>query len=69
MIIADFSYAHETSNNAKNVAWFAPDDAQGLAIIIKNVLRKNYSDFIAVEEKTITSPHTKNWEELFWSIK
>lgn len=65
ILIADLAYAHETANNAKNVAWFAPDDAQKLASIITNVIRGNYSDFVSVENKSINQPHTKNWEELF----
>ncbi len=65
MIIADLSYAHETANKAKSVAWFAPDDAEKLAAIIKNILKEDFSDFAPVENKKINSPHTKNWEELF----
>lgn len=69
MIIADLPYAHETANNAKNVAWFAPDDAQKLASIIKRVLKEDYSDFVTVKNPKINPPHTKNWEELFGAIK
>lgn len=65
MIIADLPYAHETANNAKSVAWFAPDDVEKLAAIIKRILKEDYSDFVSAENKNINPPHTKNWEELF----
>lgn len=65
MILADLPYAHETANNAKSVAWFRPDDTEKLANIIKNVLKDDLSDFEALKNKKLSSPHTKNWEELF----
>lgn len=69
MILADLPYAHETANNAKYVSWFAPDDAEKLATIIKNVLKEELSGFAPIENKKINSPHTRNWVELFEIMK
>ena len=65
MILADLLYAYETANNAKNVAWFVPDDANKLSMIIKNVLNNNNSDFSILKEKVINFPHAISWQELF----
>lgn len=65
MILADLPYAHETANKAKSVAWFFPDDSKKLAIIIKNILNNNLSNFSEVKEIAVDSPHTLTWQEMF----
>lgn len=65
MILADLPYVHETANKAKSVAWFFPDDSKKLAIIIKNILNNNLSNFSEVKEIAVDSPHTLTWQEMF----
>lgn len=65
MIVSDLPYAYETAAGAKEVAFFNPDDAFGLAERMLEIAQGERKYFSKVEEMEIKNPSTTCWEELF----
>lgn len=65
MILSDLPYAHETSAGAPYVAFFPPDDAGRLAMLMRDVIRGNLSAFSTVPETAPDAACAHSWNEIF----
>lgn len=65
MIIADLPYAYETSNGAKQVAFYDINNPSNLAFLMQNVIDGNISVFHPNVQEKINPPTAYNWNELF----
>jgi glycosyltransferase involved in cell wall biosynthesis len=64
MLLADLPYAHETVGSHRQVAFFAPPDAQELAQLMKAAI-EGEAPFGRVIASHIEPPYCRSWEELF----
>ncbi len=64
LLLADLEYAHETLGDYNKVNFFAPDNPQQLALLMKNIISKK-SNFEITKQQTVNPPFTQNWQELF----
>ena len=65
IIVADLQYAHETSMGSRRTAFFDPEDANRLAVLMKQALLGEYAFFTAVPFEEMEPPFVNDFEELF----
>ena len=64
MILSDLPYAKETSNGAKQVSFFNPNDENALASIMLDVINGNSNSFYENNLRNINQPFFMNWSDL-----
>ena len=64
MILSDLPYARESARGAGSAAFFAPDDAAALAVLMRQVAEGRLTDFAPVPEATPEPPYAPDWQSL-----
>jgi len=62
--IADLPYAHETTAGAGSVAFFSTDDAEGLSLLMEQVVKGSADGFGAVPMAEKTGPSAESWKDI-----
>lgn len=65
MLLADLPYTKETAGGSQQVAFFAPDDANALAMHMKSLIQGDLTALYPVNQTTIEDPIAQDWESLF----
>lgn len=65
MLLADLPYAKETAAGSNKTAFFNPEDAEELAIIMERLIEGKENDLKAIPVLKIEEPLANNWNELF----
>ena len=65
MLLADLPYAYGAAAGSKKTAFFSPEDASQLKIMMKRLVEKDESDLQNVRLKEIDNPKAFSWKELF----
>ncbi|GAA4141975.1 glycosyltransferase family 1 protein [Sphingobacterium kyonggiense] len=65
MLLADLPYAKETAAGSIKTAFFNPENAEELAMLMENLIKGEEKDLKAVPLLKIAEPIANNWNELF----
>lgn len=65
MLLADLPYAHESASGAPRVAYFAPDDDEALASLMRDVIEERSERFRSADAIPATPPYASDWPQLF----
>ena len=65
MLLADLPYAKETAAGSNKTAFFSPEDAEELAMLLERLIEGDEKDLKPIPLQKIEEPIANNWNELF----
>jgi len=68
MLLADLPYAHETAEGSSYTAFFDPNNAMDLAVLMRELINNNLDVLHAMSKKKISEPFVNNWKDLFTKL-
>lgn len=65
MLLADLPYTKETAGGSQQVAFFDPNDARSLTMLMKSLIKGDFTVLSPIATTTIKAPVVYDWPSLF----